>query len=63
MAKRGTSTLGDLFDGSPLTATSSIFPATPATSPVLPAASRTEEVEGLLPWGCERSDQAQQDLG
>ncbi len=60
MANRGTATLSDLFGVSPLTATSSIYPATPETSPVLPSASPAEQVEGLLPWGCERSDQAPQ---
>lgn len=63
MANRGTYTLGDLFDVSPLTATSSIYPATPATSPILPSASLADQVEGLLPWGCERSDHAEQVLG
>jgi hypothetical protein len=63
MAKRDSYPLGDLFGVSPLAATSSIYPATQSTSPVLPKVSRAEEADSLLPWGCEQTDLVQPDLG
>jgi hypothetical protein len=63
MAKRETYSLGDLFGVSPLTATSSIYPATQSASPVLPTDPRGEDADALLPWGCEQTDLVQQDLG
>lgn len=63
MANRDTYSMSDLFGVFPLTATSSIYPATQSASPVLPSTSRPEELDNLLPWGCERADQAPQDLG
>ena len=62
MASRGTYSLDDAFDGCPLTATSSIYPATQATSMLLSTSPRPEEVDALLPWGCEQADQAPRDL-
>ena len=61
MANRDTMTMNDIFGVSPLIATSSIYPATQAASPVLPTTSRPEELDNLLPWGCEQTDQAVQD--
>ena len=61
MAKRDTFSLSDLFGVSPLTATSSIYPATQPASPVLPSTSRPEDFDDLLPWGCEQTDQVVQD--
>jgi hypothetical protein len=62
MAKRETYSLGDLFGVSPLTATSSIYPATHSASPVLPITSGAEEADALLPWGCEQTDLVPQDV-
>jgi hypothetical protein len=53
--------LDDLLAGTPLTATSSIYPATQAASQVASGLARHEEVDTLLPWGCERFDQAPTD--
>ncbi len=61
MASRGTLMVDDAFGGCPLTATSSIYPATQSASPVLSTSPRPEEVDALLPWGCEQADQSVQD--
>jgi len=61
MANRDTYSMSDLFGVSPLTGPSSIYPATQAASPVLPTTSRPEELDNLLPWGCEQTDQVVQD--
>jgi hypothetical protein len=63
MVKRGTYSLSDLFGVSPLIATSSIYPATQAPSPVLPSPASHDEADALLPWGCEQTDLAPQDHG
>jgi hypothetical protein len=61
MANRGTYWVDDVYGWSILTAPSSIYPAGQATTPVAPSTSRTEELDTLLPWGCDQADQAPQD--
>jgi len=61
MANLGTRYINDLFGWSNLTAPSSIYPASQADAQLAATTARPEEVDSLLPWGCEQGEQVPQD--
>jgi hypothetical protein len=61
MAMRDTYYLADVYEFCTLTGPSSIYPATQSVTKVAPSLPRHQELDSLLPWGCERLDQSQPD--
>lgn len=61
MANRGSYWVDDVYGWSILTAPSSIYPASQTATPVAPSTSRPEELDTLLPWGCDQAERAPQD--